>query len=51
MALYPIAAGTTWLIAWYLPAPTWVGAVLIGGIHFARWQAHRSCSPLVGEGV
>ena len=36
-----LATGAAWLLTWYLPAPAWLGAVLIFGGCFGLWRAHR----------
>lgn len=37
-----LAAGATWLIAWYAGVPTWVGALLLVGAASTLWRAHAA---------
>jgi len=37
-----LVTGAVWLITWYAPIPSWIGAVLVVCAVYGLWQAHRS---------
>ena len=40
--LASLAAGTAWLITWYMPIPIWVGAILLICAVYGLWQIYKS---------